>query len=157
MNVLSETTNRARLLDRAEQNLTNARSDGAGAKAASLITSVDVPDTGTSPVSPSGFVILLGGLLGGLLAGVGVVLLTAPAPAAPITAPQSSSPAADLATASASDTFLVPCAAAPQRAIPAATLHEPWSMTVTAHGSLNCTQALKVLNEQGKLKNATFA
>ena len=81
-NLLSEATNRAKLLERAEQNLTNARSDSAGAKAASLITRVDAPDTGTSPVSPSGLMIVLGGLLGGLLTGLGIVLLTAPATAA---------------------------------------------------------------------------
>ena len=67
------------MLDRAEQNLTNARSDSASAKAASLITRVDAPDTGASPVSPSELMIVLGGLLGGLLTGLGIVLLTAPA------------------------------------------------------------------------------
>ena len=81
MNLLSETTNRAKLLDRAEQNLANARSNSASAKAASLITRVDAPDTGANPVSPSGSMIVLGGLLGGLLTGFGIVLLTAPATA----------------------------------------------------------------------------
>ena len=52
-NLLGEATNRAKLLDRAEQNLTNARSDSASAKAASQIARVDAPDTGTNPVSPS--------------------------------------------------------------------------------------------------------
>ena len=43
----------AKLLERAEQNLTNARSDRASAKAASLITRVDAPDHGQpDPVSP---------------------------------------------------------------------------------------------------------
>ncbi len=78
-NLLSETSNRAKLLERGEQSLTNARSSSASAKAASLITAVDGPDTGASPVSPAGWIVVLGGLLGGLLTGVGVVLLTAPA------------------------------------------------------------------------------
>ena len=84
MNLLNEVTSRAKMLDRAEQNLTAARSDSASAKAASLIACVDAPSTGTSPVSPSGSMIVLGGALGGLLAGFGLVLLTVPtAPAVP--------------------------------------------------------------------------
>ena len=130
------------MLERAEQNLTNARSDRASAKAASLITRVDAPDTGTSPVSPSGLMIVLGGMLGGLLTGFGLVLLTAPATAA-----------AD-AAAAREDSKAAPAPYAgpiPQHATPVAPIREPWSLTVAAHGSLNCTQALKVLNEQGKL------
>ena len=96
-NLLSEATNRAKLLDRAEQNLTNARSDSASAKAASLITRVDAPDTGTSPVSPSGSMIVLGGLLGGLLTGLGIVLLTAPATAAADAVPRPASPSTAIA------------------------------------------------------------
>ena len=41
-----EASNRAKLLDRAEQTLTSARSDRASSKAASLIACVDAPDTG---------------------------------------------------------------------------------------------------------------
>ena len=41
----------------------------ASAKAASLISPVDGPDTGTRPISPSRWTIVLGGLLGGLLTG----------------------------------------------------------------------------------------
>jgi uncharacterized protein involved in exopolysaccharide biosynthesis len=81
-NLLGEATNRAKLLDRAEQTLTSARSDRACSKAASLIACVDTPDTGTSPVNPSGTMVVLGGALGGLLTGFGLVLLTAPAQAA---------------------------------------------------------------------------
>ena len=82
-NALSEVSNRAKLLDQAEQNLTNARSDSAGAKAASPIACVDAPDTGARPVSPGASVVVLAGLLGGLLIGFGVVFLTAPAVVAP--------------------------------------------------------------------------
>ena len=57
------------------------RSSSASAKAVSLITRIDAPDTGTTPVSPSGLMVVLGGMLGGLLTGFGVVLLTAPAAA----------------------------------------------------------------------------
>ena len=143
-NLLGEASNRAKLLDRAEQNLTNARSDSASAKAASLLTRVDAPDTGTSPVSPSPWTIVLAGLLGGLLTGFGIVLLTAPATA---TAPQRAPSAA-----------LVPYAQSmPQPVPPLAALREPWSLEVAAHGSLNCTQALKVLSEQGKFSSVTLA
>ena len=151
-NLLSETTNRAKLLDRAEQNLANARSDGASAKAASLITRVDAPDTGTSPVSPSGSIIVLGGLLGGLLTGFGIVLLTAPAPTAAVIGRV----AGDSAPQGTPGVALAPYAGPGRRMQrPSAPIDEPWSLTVAAHGSLNCTQALKVLNEQGKLPSAT--
>jgi polysaccharide biosynthesis transport protein len=91
INLLGEATNRAKLLDRAEQILTSARSDCASSRAASLIACVDAPDTGTGPVSPGGTIIVLGGALGGLLTGFGVVLLTAPA-GAKIKAPATREP-----------------------------------------------------------------
>ena len=143
-NLLSEAANRAKLLEHAEQNLTNARSDSASAKAATLLTRIDAPDTGTSPVSPSGAMLVLGGLLGGLLTGLGIVLLTVPATAAGGRAPQP-----PLGMPGASLVRYAECM--PQTATPVTPIVEPWSMTVAAHGSLNCTQALKVLNEQGKL------
>jgi uncharacterized protein involved in exopolysaccharide biosynthesis len=150
-NLLGEATNRAKLLDRAEQNLTNARSDSASAKAASLIACVDAPDTGTSPVSPSALVIVLGGVLGGLLTGTGIVLLTAPAAAGVKAASRRDSPVA-VAPRGISGAALAPCAEpASHNATPVGPLHGPWGLTVAAHGSLNCTQALKVLDEQGKL------
>ncbi|MEI8372648.1 MAG: Wzz/FepE/Etk N-terminal domain-containing protein [Planctomycetota bacterium] len=155
MNILSETTNRAKLLDRAEQNLTNARSNRASARAASLITCVDAPDTGTSPITPSGSMIVLGGLLGGLLTGLGIVLLTAPTTAK--TAPQPTSLAA-FAPQCTSGTALSPYAEPVSHRTSSLTpTHEPWSLTVAAHGSLNCTQALKLLNEQGKFSSATLS
>jgi polysaccharide biosynthesis transport protein len=154
MNAISESANRAKLLDRAEQNLTNARSDSASARAASLISRVDAPNTGTSPVSPSGLMIILGGTLGGLLAGFGLVLLTAPAPTT-----QTRSSEVPPVAAAARVESAVPCATSLSPALQPVTslaaAREPWSMSVAAHGSLNCTQALKVLHEQGKLGNAT--
>ena len=77
-NALGESANRSKLMERAEQSLTLARSTQASAKAASLIALVDRAETGANPVSPSRFVIVLGGLLGGLATGIGLVLLTAP-------------------------------------------------------------------------------
>jgi uncharacterized protein involved in exopolysaccharide biosynthesis len=177
-NLLSETNYRERFLERAEQNLTNARSDSASAKAVNLITRVDAPDTGTTPVSPSRAMIILGGVLGGLLTGFGIVLLTAPAAAAAATAPQASrsteraprtenlsqnrsrdsQPALNSGRPrSAEQGFGICTKPVPRQATSSAPVHEPSRSTVAAHTNLNCTQALKVLNGQGKISSATFS
>jgi succinoglycan biosynthesis transport protein ExoP len=75
-NQVAETRKRSELLDRAQQRLADARASQASAGAASLISRIDGPDTGTRPISPSRAAIVLVGLVGGLLAGFGVVLLT---------------------------------------------------------------------------------
>ncbi len=77
-NQVAETNNRTRLLERAQQNLAEARSAQAGAKAASLLTCIDSPDAGIRPVGPSRATIILLGIAGGLLLGFGVVFLTVP-------------------------------------------------------------------------------
>ena len=118
-NLLGEVANRARLLEHAEQSLTRARSDRAAANAASLVTCLGSPDTGAGPVSPGGLTIVLGGLLGGLLTGFGIVLLTAPSAAAP-------HGSATFALTS----YAVPM---PQDGASLAALGEPWSLAVTAH------------------------
>jgi polysaccharide biosynthesis transport protein len=81
-NEVAETKNRAALLERAEQNLAEARATRASAKAASLISRIDTPDAGIRPVGPSRAAVALCGVLGGLLAGFGIVFLTVPASAA---------------------------------------------------------------------------
>ncbi|MGD0899177.1 MAG: hypothetical protein ABR915_15175 [Thermoguttaceae bacterium] len=75
-NLVAETGHRTKLVERAEQNMAEARAARAGAMAASLISRVDAPDAGIRPVSPSPMTILLGGILGGLAAGLGMVMLT---------------------------------------------------------------------------------
>jgi polysaccharide biosynthesis transport protein len=80
-NQVAEVKNRSVLLERAQQNLAEARAAGASAKAASLLSRIDVPDAGIRPIGPSRAVIALCGVLGGLLAGLGVLFLTVPAPA----------------------------------------------------------------------------
>ena len=161
-NLLSEATNRAKLLDRAEQNLTNARSNSASAKAASLITRVDAPDTGTSPVSPERGDDRVGRPAGRPVdrvwhrsahrAGGHHVPRVGSRYRAATGLVRHGWPAARRTAALASS-----AAAVPQHATPLAPIDGPWSMTVAAHGSLNCTQALKVLNEQGKFSAATPA
>ncbi len=75
---MAETASRTRLLERAEQNLAEAHATHASAKAASLLSCIDVPDAGIRPVSPSRAMIVLAGIAGGLLVGFGVVFLTVP-------------------------------------------------------------------------------
>jgi uncharacterized protein involved in exopolysaccharide biosynthesis len=74
----AENRHRTQLVERAEQNLSEARASLAGANAASLIGSIDTPDTGSQPVGPSRSMIALGGMAGGLLAGFGVYFLALP-------------------------------------------------------------------------------
>ena len=143
-NLLSESSNRAKLLERAEQGLNNARSTLAGAKAASLISAVDDPDTGTHPISPSRSLVILGGLLGGLLTGLGLVFLTAPA----ATAVQFS---ATTLMARPASTMPVPYRAPEAMPPMRSTTAESRSMTVGTQGKLNCGQALKILSERGRL------
>ena len=75
-NLLAENRNRSGLLQRAEDNLAEARAAQASAKATSLIARIDSPDAGTSPIGPGRATILLVGVAGGLLAGFGVLFLT---------------------------------------------------------------------------------
>jgi uncharacterized protein involved in exopolysaccharide biosynthesis len=79
-NEVAEAKNRGVLLERAEQNLAEARAARASAKAASLISRIDLPDAGIYPIGPGRLAIALGGIVGGLLAGFGIVFLAVPAP-----------------------------------------------------------------------------
>ena len=147
-NLLSESSNRAKLLERAEQGLNNARATLAGAKVASLISPVDDPDTGTHPVSPSRMLVVLGGLLGGLLTGLGVVFLTAPA-----AAKEAMTPVPTVAT-DAIGNALVPYRA-PERTPtkPAAVVADSRNLPASTQFGLTCSQALKVLSDRGKVAN----
>ena len=75
-NQVAQTRKCSELLDRARQRLADARASHATAGAASPISAIDTPDTGTRPVGPGRATIVLVGLFGGLFAGFGVVLLT---------------------------------------------------------------------------------
>ncbi|MCC6126774.1 MAG: hypothetical protein IT426_17565 [Pirellulales bacterium] len=74
----AENRHRTLLVERAEQNLTEARASLAGANAASLIDGIGLPDTGSRPIGPSRTVLALGGMVGGLFAGLGVFFLALP-------------------------------------------------------------------------------
>ncbi len=75
----AENRTRTAMAERAEQNLAEARSVLAGAKVASLISRIDAPDAGAKPIGPGRSIIALSGILGGLIAGLGVVFLSLPA------------------------------------------------------------------------------
>lgn len=77
-NQVAEVRNRSTLLERAEQNLAEARAARASAAVASLVSRIDTPDAGIRPVGPGRATIAIGGLVGGLLAGFGLVFLTVP-------------------------------------------------------------------------------
>jgi uncharacterized protein involved in exopolysaccharide biosynthesis len=90
-NLVAETRNRTELLEAARRTLSDARASQAAARTASLIAQIDLPDTGNRPVGLSRSMIVLMGLAGGLLAGLGLVLLTVQ-PVPPLVVP----PAAEL-------------------------------------------------------------
>jgi polysaccharide biosynthesis transport protein len=75
-NQLAQTRKCSEMLDRAQQRLSDARASHATAGTTSLISTIDSPDAGTRPLGPSRAAIVVLGLVGGLLAGFGVVLLT---------------------------------------------------------------------------------
>jgi polysaccharide biosynthesis transport protein len=80
-NLVAETRHRTGLVEQAEQNLAHARASQASAATASLISRVDGPDAGSTPLGPGRAMICLIGLAGGLLAGFGVLMLTVPSEA----------------------------------------------------------------------------
>ncbi len=77
-NEAAEAKNRAVLLERAEQNLSEAHAARASVNAAGLISRIDTPDAGIRPVGPSRAVIGLCGVVGGLVIGFGLVFLAVP-------------------------------------------------------------------------------
>ena len=77
-NLVVQVEQRRSLVEESQRNLAQARAACAAATASSLLSRVDSPDGGLRPVSPSCTLLGLSGLLGGVMAGFGVVLLTAP-------------------------------------------------------------------------------
>ena len=86
-NLVAQTQNRTDLLQAARRTLADARASQAAARTASLIAQIDRPDTGTRPVGLSRAMTVLAGLAGGLLAGLGLLLLTVQPPPAPVVSP----------------------------------------------------------------------
>jgi uncharacterized protein involved in exopolysaccharide biosynthesis len=138
---VAETNNRMRLLERAEQNLAEAHATHAGAKAASLISCIDVPDAGIRPVSPSRAMIVLAGIAGGLLVGFGVVFLTVQPAQTGAAAPPA------LNTVAVDDSTAANHRASPRRGPTAAVV--PAAPAFPANGNLSLKQALHKIARQG--------
>ncbi|HEX4147662.1 MAG TPA: hypothetical protein VHY20_01685 [Pirellulales bacterium] len=86
--LLAESDNRTRVLQAAERELVEARAAQASSLSASLISRLDSPDAGLGPVGPGRVKLAAGGILGGLLLGLGLLLVSVQpvqqAPAAPL-------------------------------------------------------------------------
>ena len=96
-NLVAETRNRSELVQRAEQRLAEVRGNQATATTADLIARIDQPDTGPLPLGLGRGMLALLGVAFGLVTGLGVVYLTAPAPAvSPLSANPSTAPIAKL-------------------------------------------------------------
>ncbi len=78
VNQVAQSDNRTAVLKQAEENLAEARAARAGTQAASLISRIDSPEAGINPIGPGRSTIAMAGIVGGLLAGLGIVLLSAP-------------------------------------------------------------------------------
>lgn len=74
----SDVIHRRTVLEAAERQLADARASQSVAKKCSLIDRIGVPDTGSRPVGPARLTIALAGVAGGLLAGLGMLVLTIP-------------------------------------------------------------------------------
>lgn len=77
-NLVEEIYQKTRVLNEAENRLAEVRSTHAAAYSTSLVSRIDLPDTGAKPIGPGKLVIVAAGLFGGLLVGAGVMFLTVP-------------------------------------------------------------------------------
>ncbi len=77
-NLVAEVHRRTDTLKAAENQLAEASASQASAHAASLISQIDSPETGTSPIGPSNSLIVALGTFGGLFVAGGILLLTVP-------------------------------------------------------------------------------
>ena len=77
-NLVADVDHHTKLLAQARTKLMNARADQAGANTGSLLSRIDTPNTGTKPAGPSHAMIVLAGLVGGLIVGLGLLVLTVP-------------------------------------------------------------------------------
>jgi len=77
-NLVIEVAQRGEILSKAQQDLSDARASLAAANSVSLITLLDGPSTGNSPVGLGRSAIALCGLFGGLMTGLGLLFLTVP-------------------------------------------------------------------------------
>lgn len=77
-NLAAEVQTRSELLQVAQRRLAEAKASEASALQSSLVSTLDTPDTGLTPVGPSKAVIVLAGVAGGALFGFGLLFLFFP-------------------------------------------------------------------------------
>jgi uncharacterized protein involved in exopolysaccharide biosynthesis len=77
-NLVAETRQRNQRVEETEKALTEARVSQGPMQSSSLITRLDSPQTGDSPLGPGTLALVASGLGGGLVLGIGLVLLVAP-------------------------------------------------------------------------------
>ena len=75
---MAEVHLRTDTLKTAETQLAEARASQAAAHTASLLSRIDTPDTGATPIGPGRSMIVAGGAAGGLIFGLGLLFLTVP-------------------------------------------------------------------------------
>ncbi len=78
-NLIAESHRRTETVRAAESQLAEARATEAGAHTANLISRIDAPEAGSTPIGPTRGTLLLAGAMGGFLLGLGLLLLSAPA------------------------------------------------------------------------------
>lgn len=105
-------------LTRAQQELAQARAGLAAGESNSLITRIDTPQTGPTPQGPGRTMLAAAGLVGGLLTGLGLLVLTTPPPTQATCANPST--AEQVQTARVAQPFS-PQASPPQAALTSAT------------------------------------
>ena len=132
-NLVAENQNRMNLVEQAEQNLAEARATHASAKATSLISRIDNPETGSKPVGPSRAVIVLVGMVGGLLVGFGVVFLT-------VQPAQPTQPAYDMLGSVVVGNVMVGNTESTSKAVSSQV------STISSNGSLSFKEALKKIH-----------
>ncbi len=69
---------RTEIVQKATQELSDARANLAASSAASLITRIDAPQPGSRPLGPGRSLICIAGVMGGLATGMGLVFLVSP-------------------------------------------------------------------------------
>jgi len=79
-NLVAEVKQCNSTLEKAQKDLADARASEAAALSASLISRLDTPQVGNSPIGPGKTVIVASGFMGGLVCGLGLVFLMVPTP-----------------------------------------------------------------------------
>lgn len=77
-NLVSQVESATKQVQTTENALADARAKQLGSQHASLLNRIDSPDAGTKPISPPKLAVAASGFFAGLIAGIGLVVLTVP-------------------------------------------------------------------------------